>query len=185
MYYVRWTFRIVVLLIVGSFLHYTLPDRDIVRVNGTEILRQDFSGLNRIFYAQADSGNNNAVVNRDLRLINTQRPNGRSYVYRNEDTGFGWPPYFKLDSSNLQADAQAAARQDDQWFVVRHYGWRNEFLTIYPNAISIRPVAGPDVRLIPYFNIAVIVILFATYWAIAVRIRRFRERRIDPLFDDE
>ncbi|MEO1705383.1 MAG: DUF1523 family protein [Pseudomonadota bacterium] len=107
MYYVRWTFRIVVLLIVGSFLHYTLPDRDIVRVNGTEILRQDFSGLNRIFYAQADSGNNNAVVNRDLRLINTQRPNGRSYVYRNEDTGFGWPPYFKLDSSNLQADAQA------------------------------------------------------------------------------
>ncbi|MEL7300947.1 MAG: DUF1523 family protein [Pseudomonadota bacterium] len=186
MYYVRWTIRIVFFLIVGAFLHYTLPDRDIVRVNGTEILRQDFTGWNRIFYAQADSGNDNAVLNRDLRLINTQRANGRSYVYRNEDTGFGWPPYFKLDSSNLQSDAQAAARADaEQWYVVRHYGWRNEFLTIYPNAISIRPIAGPDVRLIPYFNIAVVVFLFALYWAISVRLRRFWDRRIGPIFDGE
>ena len=185
MAYVRWTFRILFFLIVAAFLHYTLPQRDIVQVNGTEILRQDFSGWNRIFYAQADSGNDSDVINRDLRLINTALPNGRSYVYRNEDTGFGWPPYFKLDSSNLQADAQAAARQEGSWYVIRHYGWRNEFLTIYPNAISMKPIEGPDVRLIPYFNIAVIVILFAIYWAIAVRVRRFRQRRIDPLFSDE
>ncbi|MEM6896280.1 MAG: DUF1523 family protein [Pseudomonadota bacterium] len=185
MVYVRWTFRIIFFAIAAAFLHYTLPQRDIVRVNGTEILRQDFTGWNRIFYAQADSGNDQTTLNRDLRLINTQLPNGRSYVYRNEDTGFGWPPYFKLDSSNLQADAQAAARVDDQWYVVRHYGWRSEFLTIYPNAISIRPVDGPDVRLIPYFNIAVLLVLFAIYWAIAVRLRRFRERRIDPLFESD
>lgn len=191
MAYVRWTFRIFLFVLVGGFLHYTLPQRDIVQVNGTEILRQDFSGWNRIFYAQGDVGNDQTVVNRDLRLINTALTSGRSYVYRNEDTGFGWPPYFKLDSSNLQADAQAAARQEGQWYILRHYGWRNEFLTIYPNAISLRPVASQnwsDLSLwqqIPVFNIAVIVVLFAIYWAIAVRLRRFRERRIDPLFDDE
>ncbi|MEL6701527.1 MAG: DUF1523 family protein, partial [Pseudomonadota bacterium] len=51
MAYVKWIFRIVVFLLAAAFLHYTLPQRDIVRVNGTEILRQDFSGWNRIFYA--------------------------------------------------------------------------------------------------------------------------------------
>ena len=191
MAYVKWIFRIVVFLLAAAFLHYTLPQRDIVRVNGTEILRQDFSGWNRIFYAQADAGNDNTVVNRDLRLINTQLASGRSYVYRNEDTGFGWPPYFKLDSSNLQSDAQAAAREDEQWYVVRHYGWRSEFLSIYPNAISLRPAPGPnwsDFSLwqrIPVMNITIILFLFAVYWGVAVRLRRFRERRIDPLFDGD
>jgi len=186
MFYVKWTIRIFFFALVAIFLHYTLPQQDIVRVNGTEILRQDFSGWNRIFYAQADSGNDNTVINRDLRLINTALPSGRSYVYRNEDTGFGWPPYFKLDSSNLQADAQAAARGDaEQWYALRHYGWRSEFLSIYPNAISLRPVAGPDVTLIPWFNIAIIVLLFAIYWAISVRVKRFWDRRVTSIFDDE
>ncbi|MEM1373249.1 MAG: DUF1523 family protein [Pseudomonadota bacterium] len=185
MYYVKWIIRLIVFAIVALFLHYTLPQRDIVQVTGTEILRMDFSGWNRPFFAQADSGNDNTVVNRDLRLISTQLPSGRSYVYRNEDTGFGWPPYFKLDSANLQADAQAAARRDDGWYVIRHYGWRSEFLTIYPNAISLRPVAGPEVRLIPWFNIAVILVLIAIYWAVAVRLKRFWDRRVTPIFGDE
>jgi len=107
----RWILRgllgALVVLFLGT-LHYTLPQRDIVIVTGTEIIRQDFSGWNRVFYAQADSGNA-AVVNRDLRLINTVDGDGNIMVYRNEDTGFGWPPYFKLDSSNLQAEAQAAS----------------------------------------------------------------------------
>ncbi|MEO0486277.1 MAG: DUF1523 family protein [Pseudomonadota bacterium] len=185
MTYLRWTFRIVFFLLIAGLLHYTLPQRDIVRVNGTEILRQDFGGWNRIFYAQGDTGSDGAVTNRDLRLINTQRANGKSYVYRNEDTGFGWPPYFKLDSSNLQADAQAAVRREDAWFVVRHYGWRSEFLSIYPNAISISEVEGPDVRLIPWFNITFLILLFAAYWAISVRVRRFWENRVEPIFSDD
>ena len=185
MYYFKWSIRLFFFAIIAAFLHYTLPQRDIVQVTGTEILRQDFTGWNRIFYAQADSGNDNTVANRDLRLISTQLPNGRSYVYRNEDTGFGWPPYFKLDSSNLQADAQAAARSDDGWYVVRHYGWRSEFLTIYPNAISMRAVDSPDVRLIPWFNIAALVFLFAAYWAVSVRVKRFWDNRVAKVFDGD
>ena len=100
----KWGFWIVLIALVFGFFHYTLPQRDIVRVTGTEIIRQDFSKWNRIFYAQTDSGNNEGV-NRDLRLINTSYPDGSVMVFRNEDTGFGWPWYFKLDSSNLQAEA--------------------------------------------------------------------------------
>ena len=86
MYYVKWGIRLTFFAIVAVFLHYTLPQRDIVRVTDTEIIRKDYSGWTRIFYAQADSGDVESV-NRDLRLINAVRVNGRGSVYRNEDTG--------------------------------------------------------------------------------------------------
>ena len=181
----RWILRsILALLIIWflSVLHYTLPQRDIVLVTGTEIIRQDFSGWNRVFYAQADSGNASGA-NRDLRLINTIDTDGKIMVYRNEDTGFGWPPYFKLDSSNLQAEAQAviSTTAEPAWVAIRHYGWRNELLSIYPNAVSMKTVAGPDVRLIPWFNIVFLIALALFIWGVTVRLLRFRRRRIDPL----
>lgn len=187
MRYIGWTFLIAFWVFLAAFLHYTLPQRDIVRVQGTEIIRQDFSGINRIFYAQADSGNDNAVINRDLRLINATRANGRVMVYRNEDTGFGWPPYFKLDSSNLQAEAQASVstRAEPEWYLLTHYGWRNEFLTIYPNAIGLKPHPGPDApKGLPWLNIIILTVLAAVFYAIWVRWRRFRRRRIDPTLEE-
>ena len=35
MRYVKWAFWTVIVLVVGGFLHYTLPQHDIVRVVGT------------------------------------------------------------------------------------------------------------------------------------------------------
>lgn len=187
MRYIGWTFLIAFWVFFAAFLHYVLPQRDVVRVQGTEIIRQDFSGWNRIFYAQGDSGNETVVVNRDLRLINTTLPNGRVMVFRNEDTGFGWPPYFKLDSSNLQAEAQASVsnRAAPEWYLITHYGWRNEFLTIYPNAIGLRPHLGPDApKGLPWINIVILTALAAFFYAIWVRWRRFRRARIDPKIEE-
>jgi len=182
--WIKWLLIVALLIVSVGFLHYTLPQRDIVRVTGTEILRKDFSGWTRMFFAQADSGDNEQV-NRDLRLISTVRPNGRVSVYRNEDTGFGWPPYFKLDSQNLQAEALDAISPKDnpQWYIMRHYGWRSPFLSIYPNGISLKPVDDPNKFLIPWFNITILLILFAIFWAIFVRIRRFWNRRVDPVLE--
>lgn len=174
----------VVVLLFGAFLHYTLPQRDIVRITGTEIIRQDFSGLNRIFYAQGDSGNA-PVESRDLRLINTVLASGEVMVYRNEDTGFGWPPYFKLDSADLHAEASnlVSTAAEPQWVAVTHYGWRSRLLTTYPNAVAINPVAGPDVTLIPWLTI-VILLGLALAGFMAWRIwERFEDRVIDPIRD--
>ncbi|WP_299367163.1 DUF1523 family protein [uncultured Tateyamaria sp.] len=186
MRYIGWTLLIAFWVFVGAFLHYTLPQKDIVRVTGTEIIRKDFSGLSRLFYAQADSGDTD-VGNRDLRLITTTRANGRVSVYRNEDTGFGWPPYFKLDSSNLQAEAAevVSTKADPQWVIVTHYGWRSPFLSIYANAISLKPVDGPDAsKGIPWVNIIVLTLLAASFYAIWFLWRRFRRARIDPRLED-
>src|SRR5690606_40071388 len=68
-----WTFRILVLLVLFLFFHYVLPQHDVVRVTGTEVIRTDFTAWNRLFYAQADAGNVEGTT-RDIRLINAVRP---------------------------------------------------------------------------------------------------------------
>lgn len=183
----RWpriVFFLILFLILGAMLHYTLPQRDIVRITGTEIIRQDFSGLNRIFYAQGDSGNAQ-TDSRDLRLINAVAVFGAVMVYRNEDTGFGWPPYFKLDSADLHAEAAnlTSTAATPQWVAITHYGWRSRLLTTYPNAVAIRPVDGPDARFVPWLN-AVILLVLLVIGFMARRIwERFEDRVIDPLRD--
>ncbi len=195
MTYVKWTFRTVIFVVVFGFLHYLLPQHDIARINGTEIIRMDFSSFNRLFYAQSDSGNAENET-RDVRLINTvkkktmllgfiRRDAEGVMVYRNEDTGWIWPPYFKFDSSDLQAEAadHTSTGADPQWVVITHYGWRNRFFTIYPNAIAIRPVDGPDARVIPWFNIFFFVFIGAAILFIRAMWRQFRERSVDPALD--
>ena len=185
MFYVKWVFRIVFWGLIAGFLHYTLPQHDIVRIVNTEVQRVDF-GANSIFWASGDTGSTTGTVNRDVRFIEAFYENDRPMVYRNEDTGWGWPPYFKLDSSNLQAEARdlVSTKDNPQWVVLRHYGWRNEFLSIFPNAVSVRAVDSPDVRIIPWVNIVILTLLLAAFWAIWVRWRRFREARIDPALED-
>ena len=181
MRYLSWTATGIVLIVVALFLHYTLPQTDIVRVVGTDVRRIDF-GENSIFWAAPDVGTATAS-NRDVRFIATIDADGDPSVYRNEDTGWGWPPYFKLDSSNLQAEASDLVSTADapRWAAVTHYGWRSELLTIFPNAVGIRPVAGPDVRVIPWVSLAVLTVLGLLAWFVVARLRRFRARRIDPL----
>jgi hypothetical protein len=186
MRYVVWTIRIVLALLVFGFFHYTLPQRDIVRIVETEIRRIDF-GENSIFWAAPDTGNaTTAGSSRDVRFINTVRPNGDVMVYRNEDTGWGWPPYFKLDSSNLQTEAAdlVSTQANPQWVVMTHYGWRTEFLSAFPNAVAVRPGDSPDVRLIPWFNIIFLTVLAGFVLWLWRLWDRFKERRIEPIVDD-
>ena len=90
--------------LIAAFLHYTLPQHDIVRITGS-YNRVTTVGSNKIFYANSDAGTADSTTTRDIRFIEAVRDNGNVIVYRNEDTGWIWPPYFKWDSSNVQAEA--------------------------------------------------------------------------------
>ncbi|NVK59160.1 MAG: DUF1523 family protein [Rhodobacteraceae bacterium] len=185
MRYVKWFVIIAFWLLVAGFLHYTLPQHDVARITDTYEKRID-PGENALFWANASTGENVNLTGRDVFFIQTRLNNDKVMVYRNEDTGWGWPPYFKFDTSNLQAEAAdlRSTAAAPQWVVIKHYGWRNEFLSVYPNVVSIRPVDGPDVRIIPWLNIVLLTLLVAASWAIWVRWRRFREARIDPVLED-
>jgi hypothetical protein len=187
MVYVKWVFWGVFWTVLIAFLHYTLPQHDVVRITDTYEKRVN-PGDNSLFWSNADTGERTDVVERDVFFIQTFRANDRPMIYRNEDTGWGWPPYFKFDTSNLQAQASDMMSKKNaenaQWVVVRHYGWRNEFFSIYPNAVTIWAVEGPDVRIIPWGKIVFLTLLAALFWAIRVRWRRFWQGRREPV-DDE
>ncbi|MBZ8117491.1 DUF1523 family protein [Roseovarius sp. LXJ103] len=185
MRYAKWVFWGVFWTFTLGFLHYTLPQHDVARITETDVRRID-PGENRLFWAQADIGSDGTATNRDVFFISAVLTNGRVMVYRNEDTGWGWPPYFKFDSSNLHAEAadMRSTSAAPQWVVIKHYGWRAEFLTIFPNAISVRAVDSPDVRIIPWLNIIILTALAAFFWAIYARWRKWRKRRADPMVDD-
>ncbi len=184
MRYVKWTFWTLIVLIVGGFLHYTLPQRDIVRVVNTYQERQDLTDWTRIFWANPDD-QSGTLASRDVQFIQTVDVRGRPRVYRNEDTGWSWPPYFKFDTANLQTEAEdlKSSAEAPKWVVVTHYGWRNEILSIFPNAVAIRPIDNPDTRLIPWFNIVILTLLAAMLLLLWRMWAQFRERTIDPALE--
>ena len=183
--YFKWGLRIVLILAVGGLLHYTLPQHDIVRITGT-YNRLTTVGENSIFYATPDAGTGESAVTRDIRFIEAVRPNGRVIVYRNEDTGWVWPPFFKYDSSNLQAEASNLKSTADApvWVSVTHYGWRISWMSIYPNAVRLRVVDGPDTSLFPWVNIVILTALAFLLFMVRRMWLQFRERMIDPALED-
>jgi hypothetical protein len=188
-------FRIAIFVIAGTLLHYALPQHDVVRIVNTYQERQDLNDWTRIFWARPDD-QSATLVNRDVQFIQTvkqrtwllgfmPRDTTEVMVFRNEDTGWSWPFYFKFDTANLQTEADdlASTAEAPKWAVVTHYGWRNEYISAFPNAIAIRPVASPDVTIVPWFNIGFFIFLMAGIVFIRAMWRQFRERSVDPLLD--
>jgi hypothetical protein len=188
---IKWGLRILALVIVGLFLHYTLPQHDVVQIINTYNKNTPI-GANWMFYSIEDTGTGveTTATVRDIRFIDAVFPDGQSVmVYRNEDTGWFWPPYFKWDSSTLQAKAQnlksdKADKANPQWVSITHYGWRLPIFSIFPNAVNITPVEGPDVTIIPWVNIILLVVLVFIIVMIRKMWLQFRERMVDPALAD-
>ena len=180
--YVKWTFRVLLVLFVAAFLHYELPQHDIVRVTNTYNRLTTVGTENAWAYSSPDTGTAESTTTRDIRFIEAAYEDGSVVVYRNEDTGWVWPPYFKYDSSNLQAEAGnlKSTVEAPKWVSVTHYGWRFPFLSIYPNAVSVREVAGPDVRIIPYVSIMILLVLGFLVFMLRRMWLQFVERMVDP-----
>ena len=169
---------IAAMLLTAAFLHYGLPSRDVVRIVGTDVVRKDVG--------RRDAQGNPVTVTRDVRFIYAKWHDGGDRVYRNEDTSWGWPPYFKFDTADLAAQAtdRVSTAEAPDWVVVRHYGWRIPVLSMFPNALSIRPASGPDESPLPWFNIIFITLLVLSVLIVRrVLIILFR-RHVDLVIDE-
>lgn len=182
-YYLRWAFWGVAFALFAAFLHYSVPQWDVVRITDTYEKRVE-PGSNSLFWGAGDVGEA-ATPARDVFFVQAMRPDNKPIVYRNEDTGWGWPPFFKFDTANLQAEASDAKSTPEaaKWVAIKHYGWRSEILSVYPNALAIKPVMGSDDRVIPWQGIAMLVVMCMIVWAVTVRWLRFKRRRISPVLD--
>ena len=106
-------------------------------------------------------------------FINTISRKGKIRVFRNQDTGWGWPPYFKFDSADLAAEAQAFSSGDPRpWVLVKYYGWRINMFSMFPNALSLKAV-DEDYSHLPLFNIVVISVLIILGYLARRRVTQF------------
>ncbi len=168
----------VVVLLVIAFLHYHLPRTAVVTIEGTDVKWMDREGR----LAKSRDTGKGAV--RDVRFINTVTRDNKVLVLRNEDTGWGWPPYLKFNSSDLVAQAQAFANQQPSPTVlITFYGWRIQLLTMYPNILKMRTVT-PDYSHFPWFNIIFLIVLggAATFVYLKAKqlFKRIRDRFASP-----
>jgi hypothetical protein len=184
MYYVRVAIGVLLGLFAFALLDYTLPSKSTVRISNTYNRLTSIPASANIFWASESTGTvENTAGQRDVRFIDVVRPSGKVFVYRNEDTGWVWPPYFKYDSANLHAEMTnlKSTSADPAWVSITAYGWRMPWLSTYPNAISVHPVAGPDERPLNWPALVictVLLALLALFWRMWAQ---FQQRGLAPM----
>ena len=109
---------------------------------------------------------------RDVYFINTEDPvTKKVMVYRNEDTGWSFPWYFKFDSADIQTKAQGYSRGAEQLALIRYYGWRIKIFSVFPNVTSIEATTSRE-EPFPWFNTVFFTVLALVLIVIAVFIKR-------------
>ncbi|KPY59033.1 DUF1523 family protein [Pseudomonas amygdali] len=169
-----WLVVFMALGIGALSLYYVLPRHDVVMITGVEVKRMDADGV-------INAENPADGPTRDVYFINTEDPDTKKVVvYRNEDTGWSFPWYFKFDSADIQAKAQGYSRDSQQLALIRYYGWRITILSMFPNVTEVEAVTSRDQPL-PVFNTVffVVVGLLVVMVVAGVRKRFRRQPRVD------
>ena len=154
---IKFGIGIVLIILLSLFFHYNLPRTVVVQVSGTDIKRIDRQ--KNVVENKKNTGAKVTQQTSDVRFINSMSRSGKTIVFQNKDTGWGWPPYLKFDSADLTAEAQAfAADQAKPWVLVKYYGWRIKIISMFPNAVNLKLV-DRDYSHFPLFNIVFFVLL--------------------------
>jgi hypothetical protein len=153
-----------VLLGFGACAAFFLPSTEKVYLTGTEIKRLD-----------ATDGS----LLHDVRYIQARKFDGSNIVYRNEDTRWGFPFYFKFDAADMASEAANVVRNDpDAVVLVTYYGVRSRVFDLYPNAVSFKKVPKDYVH-VPVFNAVFFTLLVAliilTFVVLRRQLRRLAE----------
>lgn len=164
---------IALIVMLAAFFHYNLPRTAVVQITGTDMKRVDTTQT--AIKKQDDKTNpvQTKQYSSDVRFINSVSRDGKIKVFRNEDTGWGWPPYLKFNSADITAQAQVfATAPDKQWILVKFYGWRSTVFSMFPNVIKLKAV-DKDYTHFPLFNISFFFLLFVLIFIIRKKTKQF------------
>lgn len=143
-------------IVLGGAVNYSMPSYEDTVVTGMEVRRMDKDGV----ISKSNPADGEV---RDVYFLFTENPETKKImVYRNEDTGWGLPPYFKFGSADIQAKAQAYANEH-QRVQIKYYGWRINWLNEFRNIVSITPLQADETvsrPIVSYVLYAVIALLF-------------------------
>ncbi|WP_104744811.1 DUF1523 family protein [Helicobacter acinonychis] len=119
----------IIFLVLMLVVSYCMPHYSTAVISGVEVKRMNEYTPNKTLKSPT----------RDVYFIQTYDPKDKQSVkvYRNEDTRFGFPFYFKFNSADITALAQSLANQQVE---IEYYGWRINMLDMFPNTIFIKPL---------------------------------------------
>ena len=90
--------------------------------------------------------------------------------YRNEDTGWGLPLYFKFDSADVQAAAQSLVGEGRAQ--IKYYGWRIAMFDMFRNAVSVKKLKDGETRANPIFSYIFYALTAVSFAVCAIFARR-------------
>jgi len=170
---------IVLIVVLFLFFHYNLPRTAVVQISGTDIKRVDKAVEETDKEDETKEQVATTHHTSDVRFINSVSRKGKPMVFRNQDTGWGWPPYFKFHSADVAAKAQAfAINKDEPWVLVKYYGWRFTVFSAFPNVLKLKQI-DKDYTHVPIFNIVFIILLLTVVLLIRSKIKKFIARLHD------
>lgn len=166
---------LLLLPIAGGFVQY-LPTATKVHIIGTEVKRLELT----------PASGSRAATFEDVRYIQAQDvATGSDIVFRNVDTRWGFPPYFKFDSPEVGAEAQRIARDQPEAIVlVTNYGIRSEVFDFYPNVVGLQ-IVDADYSHVPVFNIVFFCVLFLLTGVVLLKVRGLKKRRAAKMAEKE
>ena len=142
-------------IVIAGTVNYVMPSYDETVVTGMEVRRMDKDGV----ISKSNPADGEV---RDVYFLFTENPDSKkTMVYRNEDTGWGLPPYFKFSSADMQAKAQAYANEH-QRVQIKYYGWRITMFDEFRNALSVKEITEADSPSHPIFSYILYLVLFFT-----------------------
>lgn len=154
----RWTTIFLMstaVLSVGLFINFNFPSYHKTIITGMEVKRMDKDGV--ITKQNPADG-----PVRDVYFLFTKDvDSGKIRVYRNEDTRFDFPWYFKFDSANQQGVAQQYINSAEP-AEIKYYGWRLTYFEEYPNIISIDSGDNNSLPIVSYFLYSILFVLWLT-----------------------
>ncbi|OPG26062.1 DUF1523 family protein [Helicobacter pylori] len=135
---IKFVRNVVLFILTAIFLafmllvSYCMPHYSVAVISGVEVKRMN---------ENENTPNNKEVktLARDVYFVQTYDPKDQKSVtvYRNEDTRFGFPFYFKFNSADISALAQSLVNQQVE---VQYYGWRINLFNMFPNVIFLKPL---------------------------------------------
>lgn len=175
----KFAFVLLALLAVAGtvLLDYVLPTHTIATITGAEV--------KLAAKAAAPAPGSAQQPLRDMYLIYTQHDIADVRVYRNEDTGWRWPFYFKFDASDVQATALALANAHQQAYITS-YGWRMQMFSLYPNITHLRLAREGESTwsFFRYFFFSLWLIAVAVAAVVLYRLTRRKPRDRDQITPD-
>ncbi|WP_201737353.1 DUF1523 family protein [Helicobacter pylori] len=127
---IKFVRNVVLFILTAIFLALMLFSAAVI--SGVEVKRMN---------ENENTPNNKEVktLARDVYFVQTYDPKDKKSVtvYRNEDTRFSFPFYFKFNSADISALAQSLVNQQVE---VKYYGWRINLFNMFPNVIFLKPL---------------------------------------------